>query len=704
MNATLPNLGATATTVFQPMRFLAWVAGAASGSRFRCTSTRFELSGALRFALEGPSGTDVLDLVARRHAMADAIPACYGALQPVEATADPRWSIAASWLARRLEQLRARLRVPVLELFQAEIGSEPHTFDVGLFHSRLGALFVPGLTRYGRHVFVSEERASRTLAYQFESDRSRLVLHLHLDAGHPDAVVRTEHLALVVGLDERSPAEHADPETQVERYVGFLVSLCDAPATTFRRRAPSRRAFVDDRVTFDARLESQFFLREVGHDYLNIFAAFWGLGWPAELLIHGERECGAMGTHGPSTVRRLWTSPLDVRPDASASERVSLTALDDVDLVKGGEDRLRSCLTALRARHPDRLLVVMDTCVPQVIGDDVAGVVREHAATGDAPIALLSCRMEEHNPFQGAQAFWLGLLRQMAEAAPAAAGRSVNLVGFGLPQGPVVRELTGLLGRVGVETNALLFPGLEADHARRFLRARLNVVNPWTYVRKAFEPIGRWSGLPVIAPAMPYGRQGARNWLRAVALAVNGSVPADLPDLDETGTAQWDELRRQASEHEIAFVTLSTQPDLPADPSVTQGIPLIATLLEMGFRVTVHCLDPEELREAVQRRPPDTLEAALREGLGADDAFRFHVAPDLPTVLSALGRPNVSLVYSEVVDDPRLRALGKEQLGPSDFQPGLGGSLNSLRALVGRARDPFRRRYARFLPGWRELP
>jgi|GEM_PF-4326553 len=695
---------AASPDVLQPARFAGWMAGALTGPTVRCASVLFEADGALRFSLDAGGTPIALRLVATRSAPPEALPAVYGALVPATPAEPPAWTAVATWVARRLELVRQRYHVPLLDLFRDEQPSEPYTFDEGLFHSRLGPLLVPGVTRCGRYVLVREHLVDDALDYELESDRGRVVLRLHLDPAVPGAVIRTDHLGATLCVDERSPDERADPESQVERYLGFLLSRCDSPAAAYRRRPPSRRVFVDDRVMFDARLDAQFFVREVGHDYLNIFAAFWALDWPVELLIHGEHECAAMGAHCPVRVRRFWTTRLEVRPGVSTPEHVSATALDDVDLIKGGEERLAAGIDGLRHTHPDRLLVVMNTCVPQVIGDDVEGLVEARANDGGPPIALISCRMEEANPFRGAQAFWLSILRHEADPAAPPAPTSVNLVGFGLATSPDVRELSALLAAVGVGTNAVLWPGLERAHARRFRAASLAVLNPWRYVTRAFEPLAAWTDRPVVAPSLPCGREGTRRWLHEVALAAAEAPPEVVPNLGAEQAVEWDRLAAQAAELEVAFVTLSTQPDLPADPTVTHGLPLLPTLLEMGFRVTLHCLDPDHLRDVAQRRPPLDLRAELRDRLGPAPAFTFHVVPDLASLWRDLARNRPALLYSEIVDDPRPKLLGIEQIGPGDFHLGLAGALRTLRELVRRARDPFRARFIRHLAPGRTLP
>jgi hypothetical protein len=680
-----------------PALTLAWLREALTGEQVRCVAASYETDGSLGFTLEG-SGVEVgLRLLARSEAPPDAVPVPDGWLVRVGDGGGDSWRPVAAWAARRLERVRSRFRVPILELFHEQECHEPYTFDAGLFHSRLGPLLVPGTTRYGAFVFVAERLSDDELVYEFESASGAVVLHLRQDPRAAGACFRTRHLSATLARDERSPDERRDSTAQVERYLGFLLSRCDTAGATFRPRVASRRAFVDDRPVFGAKLDGQFFVREIGHDYLNIYDAFWGLDLPADLLIHGDRECAGMATACPSPLRRMWTTPLDLRPDGSKAFRVAYTGLDDVDLIRGGEGRLGRCLDSMCHHDRDRLLVVMDTCVPQVIGDDIQRVVAAHATPGARPMALVSCRMEEHNPYRGPAAFWLEVLKQLSAEPGAAAPRGVNLVGYGRAGAPEMEELAGLLAASGVRVNALLFPGLTRDHAACFRSAALSVVNPWRYVSDLFAPIAEWSGVASMRLPMPYGVEGTRRWLEAVVRACSAGEEVTLPQPREALALEWQRLTRAAAEHEVALVTLSTQLELPADPLETRGIPLVPTLLEMGFRVTLHVIDAPAWRHVAQRRDPQAFLTEYRAGLGHPPGLSTRVWPGVDQAMSHLEQGPAALAYSELVADPRLAGIGLAQVGPEDFRPGFRAAVDTLRELVRRARDPFRRTYRRYL-------
>ena len=49
------------------------------------------------------------------------------------------------------------------------------------------------------------------------------------------------------------------------------------------------------------------------------------------------------------------------------------TALDERDIIFGGEDALRTAITHARTRHPEAIFV-LSSCTAETIGDDVQGI------------------------------------------------------------------------------------------------------------------------------------------------------------------------------------------------------------------------------------------------------------------------------------------------------------------------------------------
>ncbi|MCR6629194.1 MAG: nitrogenase iron-molybdenum cofactor biosynthesis protein NifE [Magnetospirillum sp.] len=91
--------------------------------------------------------------------------------------------------------------------------------------------------------------------------------------------------------------------------------------------------------------------------------------------------------HGPVTCQGLsW----DVRPTASSGPRLHrdtlVTDLGEMDIIHGGEERLAAAVEAVIAAREPAGVLVYQTCVPALIGDDVKAVCQRLTARFGRPI------------------------------------------------------------------------------------------------------------------------------------------------------------------------------------------------------------------------------------------------------------------------------------------------------------------------------
>jgi hypothetical protein len=687
--------------IFQPDRFLDWFCRVLSGKQVRCAAASFEPDGELCFEL-GSRGRSVRLRLGPKseEKRSDLLPLAFGTLRPASSEeARKPWLAFARYASARLEQVRERYHVPLLDLFVLDRPDEVFVFEPGLFRWRIAPFLIAGQTRHGPYRYAGEQFEDHALHYRFESASGSLVLRLEIGAGRPGAAVTTRHLSLTLAIDERTGEQRQLPEHRVEGYLGFLLALCDPPSARYAERARTEAIVAGSTQDWGADLELQFFA-DPGHDFLTNHYAVFGLSWPVAFVFHGERECSNMGTFTPVPMRSFVEHPMHIRPRRRLAERVYLSDLRELDTVLGGEERLRQALIEASRQPEIRTLVVQDTCLVRVIGDDVRRVIEELREVVPVPIVYLDATaMDDAAPFEPMVQFWRDLLCVTAAEHVAPDPTAVNLVGYGLSDDPHMRELERLLGQVGVRLNAALFPGLDHEPARRFRAAAVNLVNPWHYVRSSFEGVRAWADLPTLSPGLPFGREGTRRWLDAVRRAVAPGASAEpLPDFSPSELERWRELERQAGELSVALVLVSTQAARLLESDRWLGAPLGALLGELGFRVRVLCFDPEAVRGRSERVEPAELGRAL-ERSGLADRLELVVFDDRRQLPDLLRASQNELVYSEIRDDPRVRDAAKEQFSLVDLELGLSGALRTAERLVRRARGAFRQRYARHLTG-----
>ncbi len=682
---------------FNPALFRRWLGRALTSKLVRCRQVRFSPDGRLLLDLASRSESALLALGPRA---ASTNPGVHvevldGIISP-NGEAHPAALPLARYAASRLGQIAAKFHVPLFDLFRLDSPTEVFTFESGLFAWRLGQFLVPGVTRSGPFVYAGEQFDGEALRYRFESARANLVLRLEMGAGRSGAAYSTRHLSLTVEEDERAPAETDDPDCRVEHYLAFLLALSDPPEARYAFRHRTEGVVVGSTQDWGADLRLQFFA-DPGFDFLANFNTAFGLGWRVGLLYHGERECSHMATYVPAPMQNIVPHPLHVTAPPGMSGRVFVSDLTEADSALGGEDRLLAALRAVAARPDIEALIVQDTCVVRVMGDDIRRCIREVEREVAKPIFYLDATaMDESAPLQPIIEFWRELISRTA--AQKSRARGVNLVGYGRAGDPTLTELEALLAAFDVPVNAVLFPTLLREHALCFRDAAANVVSPFEYVRVAFSGIASWAEIPTFVPPAPYGERGTAAWLTSLLGSLGREPPGaeELAPREET-RARLAEIRTRAADLEAGVVVVSTQSKRLLEAERLLGVPLLPMLADLGLRIRVLFYDPPRVRELPERlsREEFMKAASALPGLPGKLAVEPLEEPeDLPR---RLAEEAPHLIYSEIRDDPRLRAAGKGQFSVNDLEAGFTGAVRTAERLIRRAAPPLTRRYQRFL-------
>jgi nitrogenase molybdenum-iron protein beta chain len=231
-------------------------------------------------------------------------------------------------------------------------------------------------------------------------------------------------------------------------------------------------------------------------------------------IIHSNPGCGFQGYLGGSLLDGPFGDDLDV-PASNVSEK---------HVVFGGTSRLREQIKNTLKLQPGDLYVVISGCATELVGDDVAAMVREAQDEGD-PIIAISAPGFKGDIYQAYALFFQAVLAQVAlPEAPARRPGLVNILGL-LP-GPSdfweadLHELGRLLGLAGLRVNPLF--GRESGIAawQQIPAAGLNLVfSAWG------EPVARdlelRFGTPYLSfPGLPIGPEQSFHLLERVVEAL----------------------------------------------------------------------------------------------------------------------------------------------------------------------------------------
>lgn len=360
-----------------------------------------------------------------------------------------------------------------------------------------------------------------------------------------------------------------------------------------------------------------------------------------------------------------------------------VTELEERDMVMGTGERADALVAEVRKRaKPGDYLLFTHLCTPIIMGEDFSGLARRcEKEIGGSSVSWSQKDRDENDNFGahfrslfGAPGFFDG------PGDPAL----VNL--FHFPKRVREEELRPMLASLGLMTGVCVFPDVSFPALPSLPKARWQVFCERSSYPTKVRDLLAASPRPVVAAPAPYGVEGTRLCLRAIAAAA-GREPA----FDEYWAAKmagfmprWEELRAQAAGRRLAFVVSeATLPRLLA-LRYGHGAPLASMVQEMGFGVDLVFYDRHG-------EPPD-LPAALKDA-------RVAVFRSPWELRRSLREGDFAAVYSDIVFDWRVTRAGKARFSSKDFEMGLEGALRTFEKLVPLCRLPFYRQYADHLRG-----
>jgi nitrogenase molybdenum-iron protein alpha chain len=209
------------------------------------------------------------------------------------------------------------------------------------------------------------------------------------------------------------------------------------------------------------------------------------------------------------------------------------TNLDELDVVKGGIDKLRdACLYADKEYHPDAI-VIANGCVPGIIGDDIDSLVTELDGRLSAKIMPVHCEgFKSRYVASGYDSAYHGLLRSLVDpiqkyerAIPDEGrdaferyqiSRTVNIFNVGSNSNGDEQELSRIVAELGL-TPRVLPLNASLDDLARIGEAALNVSVCATHDDYLLGHLKERFGTPYIIDTLPIGIRSTNQWLRKIA-------------------------------------------------------------------------------------------------------------------------------------------------------------------------------------------
>ena len=674
-----------AVSPLQPDEFFPWLARVVGQGELSCDAVDHDITGALDFSLVHRQGPITVSV--RVDLLTDGLRSLSERSMGVtggNGTTPEAIEAARRQVASRLVALgRRRAPLPLLERRNREVTEI--RWGPNALSYLCPELLQIGVTRCAGALLESSSWDRGVLELLFRgADRS-----FRLALGHErlrGRFLRRYGPLCLSAVDE--PDQPLPEVDRVQRYVGYVLSLSLHERMTLLPEERPEGEPVDPKEPLGDEA-NPFFHSDYYACGIVISAMFTS---PSRVVpvFHGNRECAAFASYLTGMTETAYLHQRGMRPHQEFLRRLRTVDTSELEAIMSGsqEDLTGLLCQALDEADPE-LLVVMGTCVSNVIGDSLERSIHD-AGVRERGVRTISFETTASELDQHHQILWSSLVKMFDRPGDASPEGGVNLLGYGHASDEVLDELTELLASVGVQRRASMIPRFDLAELESFSRAALNLLYPAPLVRQSIATARPHLRAPVEELTPPFGLEGTVRWLDAVmsALDLGSLTDRQRQEVLEPWRERWRALVSASDGLRMALVLSSDHPH-GADPGTRVGVPLLEVTAEMGIGLEVFVIPARDGAEGAE---------GLVELLPARPAPSITVVEDMDELQRAVARSGCQLFYTEVSGDRRATSLGAVPVSHQDFEMGLTGAYRTLARLQRAARTPFYRRYGRYLP------
>ncbi|MDR0362475.1 MAG: nitrogenase component 1 [Planctomycetota bacterium] len=245
------------------------------------------------------------------------------------------------------------------------------------------------------------------------------------------------------------------------------------------------------------------------------------------VLMHGAVGCGSC-THGTNANVRSGHAARRGKP---ADALWLSTALDEVDVISGGDDKLERAIREVDTIHSPRAIFVVAGCLPAVIGDDIDGVASRVQPEVNATILPVHCEGFKSRFMATAyDAVYHAVGRNLLPESGTSSEhdeRTINIMNVGSMGRVDELELERLANELGLSAN--FYPVFSRPESfRKATRAALSISTCPTHDDYFLTHLQEKYGVPYIIRHMPIGIANTSRWLRDVGSALDLAEEANV--------------------------------------------------------------------------------------------------------------------------------------------------------------------------------
>jgi len=305
-------------------------------------------------------------------------------------------------------------------------------------------------------------------------------------------------------------------------------------------------------------------------------------------VIHGPRGC----TYGVANAYKITSCEYRGVP----LEPTECTALDETNVVYGGEGKLVEAIKEAEARHHPELIAVLSCCCSGIIGDDVETIAREAEKSVNARV--IAVRSEGFGgDFRSGFEDAFRVVMDLMEPPKQKREKTINILGARV--GPTytewlddLDEIIRLVSAIGVDINAVLCGGCTLEEIRRAREVALNASWCYDWGQKLGDLMQERYGIPYSRTGQPYGLSATEEWIMGVASPLGLEKEARALIRKET-----DQVRREAESLRKHLEGKTAIIEVAEFPGPIRALSMARMVEEFGARPVVVNVHPYTIKE-----------------------------------------------------------------------------------------------------------
>jgi hypothetical protein len=427
----------------------------------------------------------------------------------------------------------------------------------------------------------------------------------------------------------------------------------------------------------------------------GFMAQFAEMPGAVTVVVFGERDCVNAFSRQNASLR------FEPRWD------VYTAALRESDVVAGAaEARLDECLRAIAAELPSQPVVVLSTCLTQVIGADAAAVCGRVAAdTGMTIVAIDTSGLTPRSQAEIDDWFAETVVDRFADGTPPppetwefAPVVIVNLFGYfgerrrsgqgDMP--PFAYEARDVLKRLHIGLNGFVGLGAPFEEWRRLAFGHLAAIPERALFPRLAAALER-KGQRVIELPPPKGIAATDAFFARLAAEAGFDLQPHIEGVEaRTAALNVAEAARSRFAGRRLVYGIGSHHNFREDQLAWEGLADLPLLRELGFDVEV----------VIQERDTPEAHARIRRNLtalGLDVSYRLFYEPAV--LAPSIRDGGFEFAYLADFLAEQARQAGVRMVNLGSVPPGYGGVERAVEAIDAAAETVFRERYGRYVEG-----